>query len=124
VINVGSIEGVRVPNWENYAYPASKAALHMLTRQLAGRLVREFITVNAIASGPFPSRIIAFAQADESTWARIERSVLLGRAGLPDDVAAVVLFLASRAGAYLTAAIVPVDGGLAAINPLGTTAEA
>src|ERR1700754_4394534 len=48
VVNVGSIEGLRVPAWENYAYPASKAALHMLTRQLAHRLAPEHVTVNAI----------------------------------------------------------------------------
>ena len=112
VINTTSIEGSVVPRWENYAYPASKAALNMLTRHLAWRLAREHITVNAIAPGPFPSRMIAFAEQDADRWSEIERSVPLGRAGQPDDAAGAAIFLASRAGAYLTGVVLPLDGGL------------
>ena len=112
VINIGSVDGLRVPEWENYAYSASKAAVHMLTRHLARRLAAEHITVNAIAPGPFPTKMIAFAlEAGEDA---VARNVPLGRIGRPDDIAGTVLFLASRAGCYLTGAVVPVDGGLSA----------
>jgi len=116
VINIGSVEATQVPEWENYAYPASKAALHMLTRQLARRLAPEAITVNTIAPGPFPSRMIAFATEDPEHWAAIERTIPLGRAGEPDDIVGPALFLASRAGAYLTGASIPVDGGLGGVG--------
>jgi NAD(P)-dependent dehydrogenase (short-subunit alcohol dehydrogenase family) len=116
VINVGSVEGTQVPSWENYAYPASKAALHMLTRQLARRLATEPITVNTLAPGPFPSRMIAFASSDPEYWSAIERSIPLGRAGTAQDIVGPALFLASPAGSYLTGALIPVDGGLASIG--------
>ncbi|MEA2499118.1 MAG: hypothetical protein QOH26_1523, partial [Actinomycetota bacterium] len=54
VINIGSIDGLRVPLLQNYAYSASKAAVHMLTRHLAHHLTGDHITINAIAPGPFP----------------------------------------------------------------------
>jgi NAD(P)-dependent dehydrogenase (short-subunit alcohol dehydrogenase family) len=112
VINIGSIEGISVPEWENYAYPASKAAVHMLTRQLAHRLARESITVNAIAPGLFPSRMTAFVSRDPEASAAVEEAVPLRRWGRPEDVAGAAIFLASPAGSYLTGAVVPVDGGV------------
>ncbi len=112
VINVGSIEGLAVPAWENYAYPASKAAVHMLTRQLAHRLAGEAITVNAIAPGLFPSRMTAFVSQDPEASAAVEQIIPLRRWGRPEDMAGVTQFLASRAGSYLTGAVIPVDGGI------------
>ncbi len=84
----------------------------MLTRHLAKRLAAEHITVNAIAPGPFESKMMAFALENPETRGAIEQAVPLGRIGRPDDVAGLTLFLASRAGAYLTGAVIPLDGGI------------
>ncbi|HZJ26013.1 MAG TPA: SDR family NAD(P)-dependent oxidoreductase [Acidimicrobiia bacterium] len=110
VINIGSIDGVSVPLMETYSYSASKAAVHMLTRHLAKQLAPR-ITVNAIAPGPFESKMMAAtldAFGDE-----IVAGAPLKRIGRPDDMAGTAIYLASRAGAYLTGAIIPVDGGIA-----------
>jgi NAD(P)-dependent dehydrogenase (short-subunit alcohol dehydrogenase family) len=110
VINIGSVDGIRVPVLENYAYSASKAGVHMLTRHLAHHLVDRHINVNAIAPGPFPSKMTAFMfEAGEEI---VAQSVPMGRVGRPDDVAGAAIFLSSRAGSYLTGAIIPVDGGV------------
>jgi NAD(P)-dependent dehydrogenase (short-subunit alcohol dehydrogenase family) len=112
VINIGSIDGLRVPSVENYSYSASKAAVHMLTRHLAKRLAPEHITVNAIAPGPFESKMMAFLLDAPEARAEVERQVPLGRIGRPDDVAGLAVFLASRAGAYMTGTVIPLDGGI------------
>jgi NAD(P)-dependent dehydrogenase (short-subunit alcohol dehydrogenase family) len=112
VINVGSIDGLRTPMVENYSYSASKAAVHMLTRHLAKRLASEHITVNAIAPGPFESKMMAFLLDNPESRELVEQSVPLGRIGRPDDAAGLALFLSSRAGAYLTGAVIPLDGGI------------
>jgi NAD(P)-dependent dehydrogenase (short-subunit alcohol dehydrogenase family) len=112
VINIGSIDGIAVPAMPVFAYAPTKAAVHMVTRQLAHELATEHITVNAIAPGPFESKMMAFALHNPSVRAEIESSIPLRRIGHPDDMAGTAIFLASRAGSYLTGAIIPVDGGL------------
>jgi NAD(P)-dependent dehydrogenase (short-subunit alcohol dehydrogenase family) len=112
VVNIGSIDGLRPPVMDNFSYSASKAAVHMLTRHLARRLAPERITVNAIAPGPFESKMMAFALENPQTRSAVEANVPLGRIGRPDDVAGLTLFLTSRAGAYMTGAVIPLDGGI------------
>ncbi len=111
VINIGSIDGIQVPLLETYAYSTSKAAIHQLTRHLARQLGPRNITVNAVAPGPFESKMMAATLRDFGD--SIARSSPLGRIGRPDDMAGVSIYLASRAGAYVTGAIIPVDGGIA-----------
>jgi NAD(P)-dependent dehydrogenase (short-subunit alcohol dehydrogenase family) len=110
VVNVGSIDGLRVPPLPTYAYSASKAGLHHLTRVLAKELGPRGITVNAIAPGPFESRMMA--ETLRRFGDEIAAAAPLGRIGRPDDMAGAALYLASRAGAYVTGAVLPVDGGL------------
>jgi NAD(P)-dependent dehydrogenase (short-subunit alcohol dehydrogenase family) len=112
VINFGSVDGLRVPRTQNYSYSAAKAAVHMLTRHLAKELAPEHITVNAIAPGPFESKMTAFMFATEEGREAINQMVPLHRAGRQDDVAGLVQFLSSRAGSYLTGVVIPLDGGL------------
>jgi len=110
VINIGSIDGLQAPLLETYAYSASKAAVHHLTRTLAHQLASRGITVNAIAPGPFESKMMA--ETLERFRDAIVASCPLGRIGEPEDMAGTAIFLASRAGAYLTGAVIPVDGGI------------
>jgi NAD(P)-dependent dehydrogenase (short-subunit alcohol dehydrogenase family) len=112
VVNIGSIDGLRTPSLENYSYSASKAAVHMLTRHLAKRLASDHITVNAIAPGPFESKMTAFMLDDPSSREMVAQMVPLQRIGQPDDVAGLTLFLCSRAGSYLTGTVIPLDGGI------------
>jgi NAD(P)-dependent dehydrogenase (short-subunit alcohol dehydrogenase family) len=114
VINVGSVDGISVPVQETFAYSASKAGVHMLTRHLALRLATDRVTVNAIAPGPFDSKMMSFLLDDPASRGLVADHVPLRRIGRPDDVAGVSLFLASRAGSYLTGTVIPVDGGLSA----------
>jgi NAD(P)-dependent dehydrogenase (short-subunit alcohol dehydrogenase family) len=111
VINVGSIDGLHVPSLPTYSYSASKAGLHHLTRVLARELGPRQITVNAVAPGPFESKMMAATLA--AAGDAIAAAAPLRRIGRPDDMAGVVVYLASRAGSYVTGAVIPVDGGLA-----------
>ncbi len=115
VINTGSIDGIRPPGPGriNFSYSASKAAVHMLTRHLAGVLAPE-VLVNAIAPGMFPTKMTKewLAAGAEAVGACMP----LGRIGRADDIAGVSVFLASRASSYITGAVIPVDGGVSTIR--------
>jgi short-subunit dehydrogenase len=110
VINIGSIDGLHVNPMDTYSYAASKAGVHHLTRALARKLGPEFITVNAVAPGPFESKMMAATL--KSFGDNIAASAPLRRIGRPDDMAGVAVFLSSRAGSYITGAVIPVDGGI------------
>ncbi|HKP55728.1 MAG TPA: SDR family oxidoreductase [Polyangiales bacterium] len=111
VINIGSIDGLHVPGLETYAYSSSKAAVHHLTRVLARRLAGEHVNVNAVAPGPFESKMMAATLKNFGD--AIARAVPRGRIGEPEDMAGVAIYLASRASAYVTGTVIAVDGGLA-----------
>jgi NAD(P)-dependent dehydrogenase (short-subunit alcohol dehydrogenase family) len=110
IINVGSIDGLRVPDLPIYSYAASKAGLHQLTRVLARELGPRHITVNAVAPGPFESKMMAATLAAQGEV--IAAASPLGRIGRPDDMAGVAVFLSGRGSAYVTGAVIPVDGGI------------
>jgi NAD(P)-dependent dehydrogenase (short-subunit alcohol dehydrogenase family) len=109
VINIGSIDGLRVPTLETFAYSSSKAGLHHLSRVLANHLGKRNITSNTIACGPFESKMMA-ATLDKFKDT-IEAGIPLGRIGAPTDVAGTCLFLGSKAGAYVNGATIALDGG-------------
>jgi NAD(P)-dependent dehydrogenase (short-subunit alcohol dehydrogenase family) len=113
VVNIGSIDGLTIPATENYAYSTTKAGVHMLTRHLAHQLATDPITVNAVAPGPFDSKMMAFVLDAPDGRAAVADRIPLGRIGEPDDMAGVVIYLSSRAGRYVTGAVIPVDGGAA-----------
>lgn len=112
VVNVGSVMG-EIPHGDRaYSYSASKAAVHHMTRVLAKELAERRITVNALAPGPFVSKMTAFATEDEEVRGRVGAQVPLGRVGRPEDIAAAMQFLCGPGGAYITGAILPVSGGI------------
>ena len=113
VINIGSVAGATVSRLNAYSYAASKAAVHMLTRDLAGDLASRNINVNAVLPGYFPTNMTAHMRGDdEAVDPALLAKVPMRRMGRPDEIAGIVVFLASRAGAYVTGAEIPVDGGV------------
>lgn len=112
VINIGSIAGSVVEPLQAYSYAASKAAIHHLSRVLAADLATFHITVNAVVPGFFPTQMTAHLREDEKTQHSLLGRVPMGRFGRPDDIAGACLFLASRAGSYVTGAELHLDGGL------------
>lgn len=109
VINIGSVDGIGIPRLDTFSYPASKAAVHHLTGVLAHHLTPRHITVNAIAPGPFESKMMDYTLTNHGD--EITRIMPRGRIGTPEDMAGTVIYLASRAGAYVTGVTIPVDGG-------------
>lgn len=110
VINIGSIDGLHVSQLETYSYAAAKAGVHHLTRMLSKRLSSDNITVNAIAPGPFESKMMAATL--NAMGEAIKASNPRGRIGTPEDMAGTAIYLSSRAGAYINGTVIPVDGGI------------
>jgi NAD(P)-dependent dehydrogenase (short-subunit alcohol dehydrogenase family) len=112
IVNVGSVNALRIPEHETYAYVSSKAAVHHLTRHLAAKLAPRNVTANVLAPGLYPSKMLASDIATKGEDAAVAR-VPLGRLSNMLDMAGAALYLSSRAGSFLTGAIIPVDGGMA-----------
>jgi NAD(P)-dependent dehydrogenase (short-subunit alcohol dehydrogenase family) len=113
VVNIGSIAALWAKSSNAYAYGAAKGGLHQLTRALASDLTARGINVNAIAPGFFPSDMTqGFFDAAPGLREQMIAGIPARRLGTPEDIGGAVIFLCSRAGAYLSGAILPVEGGL------------
>ncbi|WP_263141336.1 SDR family oxidoreductase [Pseudomonas sp. RIT-PI-AD] len=111
VINIGSVAGITAMGEQAYAYGPSKAALHQLSRMLARELVGEHINVNVIAPGRFPSKMTRFIADDPTALAEDTALIPMKRWGREAEMSALAVALASTAGAYMTGAVIPLDGG-------------
>lgn len=109
VINIGSVDGIRIPSQPTFAYTASKGGLHHLSRHLAGRLGSQGVRVNVIAPGAFQSKMMK-ATLDKY-HDQIVSNIPIGRIGSMDDIAGTCIYLASRASNYTTGAVISCDGG-------------
>ena len=112
VINIGSVAGMKTERLHAYSYAASKAAVHMLTRDLAGDLAERNITVNAVIPGFFPTKMTAHMRDEDTVDPTLLAHIPLRRLGSAADIAAVIVFLCGRGGGYVTGAQIPVDGGV------------
>ncbi len=113
VINIASIDGIKINPWETYAYQASKAAVIHLTRRLAARLIQDNICVSGIAPGAFSSEMNFAARDMPDQTANLIPAKRIGR---DTDMAGTAVFLASRAGDYVIGDTLAVDGGMAYSN--------
>jgi NAD(P)-dependent dehydrogenase (short-subunit alcohol dehydrogenase family) len=113
VINIASIDGIRLNPLETYSYHASKAALIYLTRRMAAKLVADRIVVTAIAPGPFASDMNRAARDHADV---VAARTPLRRIGRDEDMAGAAIYLASRAGDYVVGDTIAVDGGIAYAN--------
>ena len=116
IINIGSIAGIVGDALDNFSYAASKTAIHQLTRVLSTELAKDHIRVNAIAPGRFYSKLTEFLSNDQAAFEEELQTIPMRRWGEPTDIAGVAIMLASKAGAFITGQVIPVDGGTSVIN--------
>ena len=109
VINIASIDGLRLNPWETYSYQASKAAVINLTKRLAARLIKDGIIVTGIAPGAFASEM---NKAARDLGDIVGQHVPAGRIGNDEDMAGVAIYLAARSGNYVVGETIAVDGGV------------
>lgn len=116
IVNVGSIDGIKTPIFENFSYGPSKAAIHHLTRVLAAHLIKRNIIVNGIAPGPFPTYMLSTGvggggDAENTDWDAVGKSNPRGRVGTAEDIAGLAIFLSSKASGFTVGDIITCDGG-------------
>jgi 2-deoxy-D-gluconate 3-dehydrogenase len=121
VINIGSIDGIKTPMFDNFSYGPSKAAVHHLTRQLAAHLVKRNVIVNGIAPGPFPTWMLSTGvggggDVDNTDWDSVSKGNPRGRVGTPEDIAGLAIFLSSRASGFTVGETITCDGGVVACS--------
>lgn len=116
IVNITSVNGIRPSGLMNYSYVAAKAGLGQLTAQLARDLIADHINVNAIAPGPFKSKMTAPLFATEEQDREVTASFPMRRWGRMEDAAGLTIFLCSQAGSYLTGQTIPCDGGATTIG--------
>lgn len=116
IVNITSVNGIRPSGLMNYSYVAAKAGLGQLTAQLARDLIADHINVNAIAPGPFKSKMTAPLFATEEQDREVTASFPMRRWGRMEDAAGLTIFLCSEAGSYLTGQTIPCDGGATTIG--------
>jgi NAD(P)-dependent dehydrogenase (short-subunit alcohol dehydrogenase family) len=109
VINIASIDGLRINPWQTYSYQASKAAVIHLTRRLAAELVKDNILVSGIAPGAFQSDMNKAARDHAEA---VGKNIPFPRIGTPEDMAGLAIFLAARAGDYIVGETIACDGGI------------
>lgn len=112
-VAISSIAGLR-GDWGMFAYNATKGAINAFVQSLALDLGKDGVRVNAIAPAFTVSRLTQGRLDDEVFLNRLLDRVALGRVAQPEDIARVVLFIASPDAGYITGAVIPVDGGTTA----------
>lgn len=112
ILNIGSVAGATAAKLSAYSYSSSKAAIHQLTRDLAGDLVRRNINANAIVPGFFPTNMTAHMRDEEEVNPKLLAQIPMHRMGRPDEVGALAVFLSCKSSAYITGIAIPVDGGI------------
>ncbi len=120
VINITSIDGLRLNAWDTYSYHASKAALIYLTKRMAAELIKDGIIVTSLAPGAFASEM---NRAARDRGEQVAEGIPMRRIGNFEDMAGAAVFLASRASDYVVGGTLVVDGGLVNAS-LGTSVEA
>ncbi|MAW46924.1 MAG: 3-oxoacyl-ACP reductase [Gammaproteobacteria bacterium TMED30] len=116
VVNVGSIDGIKTPVFDNFSYGPSKAAVHHLTRVLAAHLIKRNIIVNGIAPGPFPTYMLSTGvggggDTETTDWDAVGKNNPRGRVGTAEDIAGLAIFLSSRACGFTVGDVITCDGG-------------